>query len=81
MAVIVTCVLLVTLDVVIEKDWEFVPCGMVIELGTAALLGLLLVIFTTSPPVGERLVNLTVAIDVLPPTRVDGLDVNDDSAA
>ena len=80
-AVIVTTVFLLTAVVFTLKPIDELPAGTFTVAGTVALLGLLLNILTSKPPVGAGPVSATVAIEATPPRTVVGLSVKADNAA
>jgi len=67
----------------VEVTLNFVvvaPAATVTFAGTLALLGLLLVSFTSRPPAGAGLDSVTVPTALPPPTTVFGLRANEASA-
>ena len=63
--------------VVMEKVAVVAPANTVTLLGVCAIAVLLLESVTGEPPVGAAAVSVTVPVALLPPTRLDGLRVND----
>ena len=55
------------------------PAGTVTLAGTFAMIGLLLLKRTTTPPSGADPLSVMVPVDVLPPVTVVGLSVSDDN--
>lgn len=64
---------LVTINVL-----ELLPAGTVMLAGTVAAIVLLLLSDTTAPPVGATPFSLTVAVELLPPTTLVGLNETED---
>ena len=75
LAVMVTCVVLETCWVAMVKLAEDCPAGTVMEPGTLATDGLLLLNCTVKPPEGAAAVRVTVPVLLLPPTTVLGFSV------
>jgi hypothetical protein len=75
----VTAVPLVTAPVVTAKVAVVVPAATVTLVGTCATPVLLLESVTTAPPEGATPLNVTVPVELLPPTTLVGLSVTDDS--
>jgi hypothetical protein len=63
--------------VVMEKVAIVVPADTVTLLGVCATPVLLLDKVTLAPPVGAGPVRVTVPVELLPPTKLDGLRVRD----
>lgn len=76
-----TLVFLFVAVVAILNVAKLAPPGTVTLAGTVAREELLLASVTTTSPVGAAVVRFTVPSDFAPPTTVDGLSVNDASAA
>lgn len=79
-AEIVTGVDVPTADVVVVNVALVPPAATVTLAGTLAAAWLL-DSDTTAPPAGAALVNMTVPVDVFPPTTVEGLTATADNAA
>lgn len=77
-AVITAFTVLVTAKVVTVKVANFVPAGTSTVAGTDASL-LLLVNETETPPAGAAVPNVTVPLEVLPPTNDAGLSDRPDT--
>jgi len=78
LAVIVTGVELVTLDVVMPNEAVVAPAGTVTVAGTLAALPPLETV-TAAPPAGAAPLSVTVPCDGLPPLTLDGLSASDDN--
>jgi hypothetical protein len=77
----VTLVALFTVRVVTVKLALVFPASTVTLAGTAAALVLLLLRFTTAPPLGAAPLNVTVPCEVLPPTTEVGFTLTEDKLA
>ena len=75
MPVIVTTVLLATVEVVTAKFTKFWPAGMVTLAGTLATAGLLLLRLTCNPPAGALVSMPAVPWVEVPPFTVAGKTV------
>ena len=73
-AVIATAVWVATGVVMIVNVADVLPAATVTLAGTVATEGFALESAMTNPPVGAARVNLTVPVEVLPPTRDIGLN-------
>lgn len=71
-----TAVVVLTGLVVVVNVALVWPAGTVTFAGTAASEGLVLASVTTVPPLGAALRNVTVPVDVVPPTTVLGVNDN-----
>ena len=81
MPVIVTAVLDTTELVAAANVALVAPCATVTLAGTVAADVLLLDSVTCAPPVGAAADNVTVPVDPLPPTTLEGLKLTDDNVA
>ena len=80
-AEIITVVVAVTALVLTLKVAVVEPAATVTLAGTVAAAGLLLDRVTLVPPLGAAFVNVTVAVEELPPITVAGFNVSPDAAA
>lgn|SRR6185436_6213444 len=76
----VTGVLAVTVDVVAAKVALVAPAAIVTLAGTVATAVLPLESDTTAPPPGAAAVSVTVPVEPLPPTSVEGFSATVDKA-
>ncbi len=66
---------------VVMVNLALVPPAVTVTLwGTTATLGFPLESWATIPPVGAAPVSVTVPVELLPPTSVVGLKVNEDNS-
>jgi len=77
-AEMVTVVVTITTDVLTVNVALVAPAGTVTLAGTLATEGLLLERETTTPPLGAGPLNVTVAVEELPPVTLDGLRLSED---
>jgi len=75
----VTLLLVRTLEVVTVKVAEVAPAGTITLDGTVATFDLLLESVTVVPFDGAGPLRVTVPVDGLPPTTVDGFKLNETS--
>ena len=69
-----------TVTVVTAKVAVVAPASTVTLTGTVAAEVLLLVRVTTAPPLGAAPLSVTVPVELVPPTTLDGFKEIDDSA-
>src|SRR5215475_5118186 len=76
-AVMLTCVTVVTGFVVTGKLALVAPGATVTGAGTGTAVGLPLVSVTTAPPAGAALLSVTVPVLLVPPISTEGLNVKE----